>query len=109
MEIRSRDLTYTLVQIDAPEIFADPAFQSWFSAAVATREVATWNRDPTIPPDEYSDIFMTMEVTWVFGELAWDGSNSDMPEHCMRAIAEKMAESGYTNGCFLVWLINIPD
>lgn len=109
MKIRERSLTYTLVQIDAPEIFADPAFQAWFCEAMEKREVATWNRDATIPPDEYSDVFMTVEIAEENGQLFWDGSNSDMPEHCMKAIAEKLHEAGFTGDSFLVWLINMPE
>jgi len=59
------------VVIDAPEIFADPAFQHWLQD---DRAKFTWHRSGAI--DEWSDVVVLVDPS-----LNGEGSDSDMPSH----------------------------
>ena len=86
-----------LVQINLPEMYDDPAFQTWLNDP--SSKIATWHETGKIPGD-YSDIFISF--------CAGEGSNSDMPEHCWEKIKEALGKGWDRMEC-LIWLTNLEE
>lgn len=83
-----------LVRINAPEIFADPAFKEWFFNRPRTDisgveypapPIATWHRMSDPEFGEYSDFFTIVDFLGG-NDPVGDGSESDMPEHIWQQI-----------------------
>ena len=98
LTIKSKPDIRKAAVICAPELYADPEFVSWLNTT--NQIIATWHWKAE-PPNEFSDVF-----THVC--LPNDGSDSDMPAHCFKAIVDKLYEAGFNdNDEVLVWLQNI--
>lgn len=68
--------------INAPDIFADPAFQAWLAD---DRPKFTWYRDG--PLNEYSDVIVLVDPN-----LTGEGSDSDMPAYIWKRIIDACIE-----------------
>lgn len=110
----------TLIRINAPEIYQDPAFKEWFLNRPPAAEgyqpptMATWHRPGEKEFGEYSDFFMTVEFLGGEGDddFGGDGSESDMPEHIwnklLRAAWEALGKPSYYIEAF-VWVSNLDE
>lgn len=89
------------IVINAPEFFADPAFQKWL--ADATR-LFTWHNGGII--DEWSDVIVGVDAA-----LNGEGTDSDMPAHIWDQIVDACRHhlgSGTNDGNhYLVRLTNL--
>ena len=87
--------TFKCIRINAPDLYNREDFQAWIKAS---HSVATWY-NPSNPPDEMSDIF----VTYDHG----DGSDSDMPgwADVAKVVQEKVGQVGFA----VVWLTNLES
>lgn len=107
-----------LVRLNAPEIFADPAFKEWFfnrpqtviaGVAYPAPVIATWHRMSEPEFGEYSDFFMLID--FLGGENpVGDGSESDMPSHIwqriLRAVWVALNKPSYHVEA-MVWISNL--
>jgi len=78
------------IVINAPEFFADPAFQCWLANG---NPKFTWYNGGQI--DEWSDVIVLVDPS-----LTGEGSDSDMPAHIWNCIiaacrAHLAADQGY--------------
>ena len=86
--------------IYAAALYRDPAFVAWLNKRTGDG-MATWHTGGK--PGDYSDVFIHVA-------LPDDGSDSDMPEHCWKAILEVLRESGFEDQEeILVWLQNMEN
>lgn len=68
--------------LNAPEVFADPAFVEWLNGKDPK---FTWHTGGQ--PTEWSDVTVLVEPS-----LNGEGSDSEMPEHIWNAIVDKCRE-----------------
>jgi len=89
------------VVINAPEFFADPAFQHWLEDAPAK---FTWHRDGAM--DEWSDVVVLVDPS-----LNGEGSDSDMPSHIWDRIVDACGDYLRADCCaanhYMVRLTNL--
>ena len=100
LKIEGRAEPRKCVVIYAAALYQDPAFVAWLNDR-AGKGLATWHTGKV--PGDYSDVFIHVA-------LPEDGSDSDMPEHCWKAILEVLRGSGFDDHDeVLVWLQNMEN
>jgi hypothetical protein len=92
------DPTLTLVRVNAPEVYRDPAFVEWLNDTDTVQ--ATWHKKGA-PPSDFSDLFFTYD--------AGEGSNSDMPGHIWDKICDLIKEHEGEMAYCLVWMTNLEE
>lgn len=101
LKIEGRAEPRKAVVIYAAVLYRDPAFVAWLNHRIIGKGLATWHTGG--PPGEYSDVFIHVA-------LPEDGSDSDMPPHCWKAILDVLRESGFEDHDeVLVWLQNMEN
>jgi hypothetical protein len=93
-----------VIAIDAAFLFRDQAFLDWLDNDALN--IARWHL-PGEKPNEYSDIFMTINFPCEGSEYGGDPARC-MPEHCWDAIMEVLRLRGLRDGDEkLIWLRNL--
>ena len=88
------------VVLHAAELYRDKAFMTWLNKGTGTG-VATWHTLGAAGC--YSDVFIHVA-------LPYDGSDSNMPKHCWRAILDALKRAGFEeHEEVLVWLQNMES
>ena len=85
---------YPCLRLDVPELYKDKEFMAWLNSD--KNNIATWHQGGK--PNDFSDVFI-----WYDSE--WEGSDSDMPEHCWEALVKLFEDNNFQGG--IAWLVNI--